>query len=259
MSQANRKFKNKLPYIIIAGVTAALLLLTLILHLVQIRPLEQFMNADRVFVVNGINSAPAVTEGHQAVINEAFEEIRHSALRNMFENSGNHRVRPHAIYNDITNEWDRISHSVAAFGYISPGQNEFMLRLEWNQTQNLDQENPDNNLFFYYRECLEHEGEYNRHFIAFDRMIMIIPAPTADIQRVRLIPYLQFNLNNGRPNIMEEGFNWPDSEGRMSSLVYRAHEFSSYMYVRRFHQILQDADGFRPGGGSGGGSVEDED
>jgi|GEM_PF-2517155 len=244
------KIKRGLPYIIIAGVTAVLLLITLILHLVQIRPMEQFMTADRVFAVASVDGSSRFIDGQDEVFDQAFESVRHSVLRNMFENSGNHRVRPHTVYNDLTSEWDRVSHSAAALEFIRPGVNEFMFRLEWDNTQF------DNDLFYYYRECLEHEGEYIRHNIAFDRMLVIIPAPTGEIQRVRLIPFMSANLNNGIGGYFGEGVSWPNAEGVMSSRLYRVHEFSSYMYVRRMHQILQDADGFSPGGG---GIVGDDD
>jgi len=248
MSQANRKkrsIKTFLPYIIIAALMAVLLLITLILHLVQVRPLDPFMDFDRVFVMNSFNDSTRSFEGKTSAVNEGFDAVSHSVLRGWFDSTANgHRVLPRTFINTETGEEQRTQpHNTTTILNIAPRDGEFMFRLEWNQVQR------DFDRFYEYVPCREYEGEYIRQTIWFDTLILIIPAPSPDFERVRMFPYMRDNIENGRPFVIGEGFSWRDENGIMSSAAYEIHEFGAYMYTRGLHRLLLNNPNFAPSGG----------
>jgi len=248
MSQANRKrtMKRFLPYIVIAVLMVLLLLTTLILHLVQVRPLEPFMNFDRVFIMDSFDSATATFIENQAdILEDSLESTGHSALRGMFGGGTGRHARPHTVVRG--GEEVRVSFDVSGLRSIRPASNEFMFMLEWDEVQR------DFNRFYYYSDN-NLEQQEKRYTIPFDRMIIITPSPAPELQRVRIIPFLFENVRNGRGYAFGDyfgpGFNMRDENGLMNTHYYRVYEFSVVTYVGHLHRLLYD-NNLTPGGGIG--------
>jgi len=235
MSETTQKPKRKRKvtkfFIVITSIVSVLVLTTLILGFVTVRPVRQFSDFSSVGVIHEFDGRLYPVEDGDAV-EDALSTVRFSVLRAMLEGSLNYRIRPETRFNPDTQEDERVSLGHRRWGEIRPAQNEYMLLFRFDTPQT-------NRRFFHYR--MDADGVYRRHNIIFDRLILIVPSPDLGIQRVTLFPYLEHNIDNQIDGAFGPGFNTPDENGHMSMEYYNIYRFTARMLTRNLHVALQYA------------------